>query len=243
MSGDSNLDVASAAKHDAAMQVGKPAFARRVGARLLHEVREAVPPTLFFFIGFNLIVLTTNLLVAQYLVAVSNFMLSTMAALVVGKAVLVANALPLIRRYDRAPLILPILFKTGVYWVIVFFARLLERFIHFSVVERNPPGDFLPFLISSFTWSRFIAISLWILVLFLIYETASEFSSLFGPGEIRRLFFTYRPSKLQLNRRQRIRELLRLSRLADENSFVELQNPTSVAHGQLMDVVRRLARA
>ena len=49
-------------------------IARGIGARLLHEAREALPPTLFFFIGFNFIVLTTNLLVAQYLVAVSNFM-------------------------------------------------------------------------------------------------------------------------------------------------------------------------
>src|ERR1700739_2848243 len=61
-------------------------IARRIGARLLHEVREALPPTIFFFVGFNFIVLTTNLLVAQYLVAVSNFMLATVAALVVGKA-------------------------------------------------------------------------------------------------------------------------------------------------------------
>ncbi len=40
------------------------------------------------------------------------------------------------RRYDRAALIKPILFKTVFYWVIVFFARLLERFVHF-VVEGN----------------------------------------------------------------------------------------------------------
>ena len=34
---------------------------RRVGAFLLREVREILPSTVFFFIGFNLIVLTTNL--------------------------------------------------------------------------------------------------------------------------------------------------------------------------------------
>ena len=70
--------------------------ARRIAARLLNEAREAVPPTIFFFVGFNFIVLTTNLLVAKYLVAVSNFMLATIAALVVGKAVLVANKIALI---------------------------------------------------------------------------------------------------------------------------------------------------
>ena len=41
-------------------------FVRRVGAFLLREFREMLPPTIFFFIGFNLIVLTTNLLLANY---------------------------------------------------------------------------------------------------------------------------------------------------------------------------------
>ena len=216
-------------------------IARRIGARLLHEVREALPPTIFFFVGFNFIVLTTNLLVAQYLVAVSNFMLATVAALVVGKAVLVANKIPLLRRYDRAPLIQPILFKTAFYWVVVFLARLLERFVHFAL-EGNPPGDFIAYLITTFSWHRFSAISLWILVLFLIYVTASEFSHLFGPGEMRRLLFTRRPSDLQLNRRQRLRELLRLSRLTDEHSGAELRDPTSAAHRELIDIVQHLAR-
>ena len=49
---------------------------------MLHEAREAVLPTLFFFVGFDFIVLTSNLLVAHYLVAISNFLLATMAALV-----------------------------------------------------------------------------------------------------------------------------------------------------------------
>jgi len=213
----------------------------RIGARLLHEVREALPPTIFFFVGFNFIVLTTNLLVAQYLVAVSNFMLATVAALVVGKAVLVANKIPLLRRYDRAPLIQPILFKTAFYWVVVFFARLLERFVHF-VIEGNPPGDFIAYLITTFSWHRFCAISLWILVLFLIYVTATEMSHLFGPGELRRLFFTSRPSELQLSRRQRMRELLRLSRLADAHSAGEFRNPASDAHHELVEIIGRLAR-
>jgi hypothetical protein len=216
-------------------------IAWRIGARLLHEVREALPPTIFFFVGFNFIVFTTNLLVAQYLVAVSSFMLATVAALVVGKAVLVANKIPLLRRYDRAPLIRPILFKTAFYWVIVFFARLLERFVHF-VLDGNPPGDFVAYLITTFSWHRFSAISLWILVLFLIYVTASEFSHLFGPGELRRLFFTSRPTELQLNRRQRIRELLRLSRLMDAHPVGEFRDPTSGPHQELIKIVQGLAR-
>jgi hypothetical protein len=215
---------------------------RRIGAWILHELRGALPPTIFFFVGFNFIVLTTNLLVADYAVAVSNFMLATLAALVVGKAVITANAMPFLKLFDRAPLIQPILFKTAVYWVAVFLARLAERFVHFSI-DGNRPWDFAAYLMSGFSWDRFIAISLWIFVLFLIYVTASEFSQLLGPAEMRRLLFAYRPSELQLNKRQRARELMRLNRLADEHAVDELRDPSHAAHHKLVEIVERLARA
>jgi hypothetical protein len=114
-------------------------------------------------------------------------------------------------------------------------------FVHFSI-EGNSPADFIPYLGTTSSWHRFSAISLWVFVLFLIYVTASEISHLFGPGERRRLFFSSRPSDLQLNRRQRIRELLRLSRLADAHSINEFRNPTSLAHRQMVEILKRLAR-
>jgi len=86
-------------------------LARRAGGWFAHELREILPPTIFF----NLIVLTTNLILSEYLAAFSNFMIATATALLVGEAVLVANAIPLLRCYDHAPLIQPILFKTTVY--------------------------------------------------------------------------------------------------------------------------------
>jgi hypothetical protein len=215
---------------------------QRVGLWIVRELRGALPPTIFFFVGFNFIVLTTNLLVGRYAAAVSSFMLATVAALVVGKAVISANAMPFIKLFDRAPLIQPILFKTTIYWIATVITRLVERFVRFCVIEGKWPGDFATYLISDFSWQRFSAISLWILVLFLIYVTASEFSQLFGPAEMRRLMFAYRPSELQLNRRQRARELMRLNRLADEHEVAEFHDPGSIAHRSLVEIIERLAR-
>ena len=79
-------------------------------------------------------------------------------------------------------------------------------------------------------------------MLFLIYVTASEFNRLFGHGELGRILFTYRPSELQLNRRQQIQELVRLGKLADAHSIDELRDPACRAHAQLVEIVRRLAR-
>jgi hypothetical protein len=125
---------------------------------------------------------------------------------------------------------------------VVFVFRLLEHFVRYWLVEHNPPGDFLSHMMATFSWHRFAAIQIWILVLFLIYVTTSELNHLFGGGELRRLLFTHRPSELQLNRRQRIRELARLSRLADAHSVDVFRDPTSAAHHELVEIVRRLAR-
>jgi hypothetical protein len=216
-------------------------LARRVGAFLLHEFLEILPPTLFFFFGFNLIVLTTNLILADYGARVASFIIATTSALVVAKAVLVANAMPAIRRYDRAPLIRPILFKTVFYWAAVFIVRLLEHWIRYRFGGDYTFGGFVPHVVANFSWDRFIAIQLWIFVLFLVYVTASEFNRLFGHGELSRILFTYRPSELQLNRRQRIYELVRLGKLADAHSMDEFRDPTSPAHIQLVDILSRLA--
>src|SRR6516162_2325120 len=86
-------------------------FARRAGAFLLHEFLEILPPTIFFLLGFNLIVLTTNLILADY-----GAQIATTRGLVVAQAVLGANAMPAIRRYDPAPRIQPILFEAVFYW-------------------------------------------------------------------------------------------------------------------------------
>src|ERR1700675_3142752 len=97
----------------------------RLLAFAIKELREVVPPTVFFAVGFNLVVLTTNLILADYLVSFGSFMVATVTALVVGKAVLIANAMPFLRRSNKAPMIQPVLFKTIVYSAVVFLVRFL----------------------------------------------------------------------------------------------------------------------
>lgn len=116
----------------------------RVLAWLSEEFRHALPAIVFFAIGFNLIVFSMDLVLAKYFVHIGGSLLATTAALVVGKAVLVADKMPFLRRFDTAPLIRPILFKTLVYWAYVFIARLIEAWIHYSVetgqLAASPPS-------------------------------------------------------------------------------------------------------
>ena len=54
----------------------------RLLAFVLKELREVLPPMVFFAVSFNLIVLTTDLILADYGASLGNFMVATMAALV-----------------------------------------------------------------------------------------------------------------------------------------------------------------
>src|SRR5215831_9786921 len=86
------------------VESSQTSFVRRAGAFVKREFDDIWPPTLFFIIGFNLILLTTNLILSNYGEAFTTYLVATVSALVVGKVVPVVNATSLIRRYDRAPL-------------------------------------------------------------------------------------------------------------------------------------------
>ncbi len=221
------------------MQAARDSAHRRIAAFLAREFRLVLPPTIFFAVGFNLIVLTQHILLADYLIRFAGFTVATVTALVVGKAVLIAHHVPFLRRYDNAPLILPILYKTAIYWAVVFVVRLLEAYFRYAVSQGALAG-FIPYLQDRFVWRHFAFVQIWILVLFLIYTTGAELNHLFGDGELRRILFRHRSSAVKQTRRQRIRTLVRLDRLADDTTAGEFTDPNSRAHKELLDLIGQL---
>jgi hypothetical protein len=212
-------------------------------AVIARELKEVIPPTVFFFVGFNLILFTKRLILSEYLIAYAGFLVATTSALIVGKVVLIADKMPILRRFDHAPLAYPILFKAAAYTALVTVARLLEALIHYLIKGGElGSGGFIEEVLGNFSWSRFIAIQLWIGVLFLIYVTAHELNELFGDGELFRILFLRRSSALKEARRARIRLLTRLSRLTEAHPLTKLEDPASPEHRELVDILRNLAR-
>lgn len=230
------------------LHMSQPALAADIPKQLprrafdwwLVQVKHMLPPTVFFFIGFNLILWTKRLVLEEHGIEFSGFFAATAAALLVGKAVLVTDAMPFMRRFDGAPLIQPILFKSAVYWFCVLVVRLVEGFVHF-LTEHGAISGFLGHLAEHFSWSRFLSVQIWLMVLFLIYVTIHELNILFGDGELYRLFFRWRSSEAKLTRRQRIRLLTRLNRLTEANSIEAFSEQGAPAQAALIGIVRQLA--
>ena len=168
----------------------------RVLAFLEKELKELLPPTVFFAISFNLILLTAQLILADYLIHFLSFLVATTSALVVGKSVLLADALPFFRRFDTAPMIQSVLFKTIVYWSVVFLVRFLEKLVEYWFGGGTVSG--IPdYIANHFTWHRFAAIQIWIFVLFLIYTSVADLNARLGKGQLVKMFFTRSPAAPQ----------------------------------------------
>jgi hypothetical protein len=206
----------------------------------LAQVKHALPPTIFFVVGFNLILWTKRLILQEHGVEFSGFFTAIVAALLVGKAVLVTDNLPFMRRFDGAPMIQPILFKSAIYWLCVLIVRLAEEFVHF-VASGGAIADFGDHLVNHFSLARFLSIQIWLMVLFLVYVTIHEVNELFGDGELYRLFFRWRSSEAKLTRRRRIRLLTRLNRLTEANPIEAFSERTSPVHTELVAILHELA--
>jgi hypothetical protein len=72
----------------------------RIWAFVAEEFVHALPAIVFFAVGFNFIVFSMNLILSQYFLRLGSFMVATTMALVVGKAVLVADKMPFLSRFE-----------------------------------------------------------------------------------------------------------------------------------------------
>jgi len=161
----------------------------KIGDFLLEEVTLLLPPTIYFFCAFNLIVFTTNLLARHYWFSLSHFLFASTMALIVGKVILVARRLPFLERFRDAPSIVPILYKTVLYSLLVAAVRFLEELGHiafdargFGVAWRAAAEDF--------TWHHFVAVQIWLVVTFLLYVSVIEINVRLGRGRLIKLLFS-----------------------------------------------------
>ncbi len=156
-------------------------------SRIKHEIIEAIPPAIFFFISFQLIALTSSLMLEKYGIEVSTFVSATIGALIVAKVVLITDMLPIVNRFPEKPLIYNVLWKTSIYLFAALLVRYIEHFIGFyrqygevALANRH--------LLEEVVWPHFWAVQIWLLVLFFMYCGLRELVRALGRKRVLHMF-------------------------------------------------------
>ena len=161
-------------------------------AKLLAALRDEVVallwPFAFFFVCFNALALTVALLSPRHDFSLLAHGGATVGALVVAKAVLVADHLPLVNRYPDRPLIWNVVWKTLLYALVAVVFRALERLLAAATNEAGFDAG-LAEVVQALDWQRLLAVQMWLVILFFVYTAAREVFRVIGLERTRAMFF------------------------------------------------------
>jgi hypothetical protein len=162
-------------------------------AKLKEEFFKILPPTIFFFVALHIVMFIRVLMLEGTGLKPSSSVSIAVAALILGKAVLIADMVPMINRFPNRPLIYNVAWKTLIYWLMATLIHYVERLIDFwrqtgSFVAGNRK------LFTEIIWPHFWAIQIVLFVLIAMYCMMHELVRVIGKEKAMRIFFGPMPA-------------------------------------------------
>jgi hypothetical protein len=160
----------------------------KIPAKIKEEIEALIPPTLFFFIALHLVAFVRVLMLEGTGIPLATSATVTVAALILAKAVLLADLLPFINRFPEKPLAYNVAWKTALYYLIAMFLHYLEELVGFwrkagGLIAGNEK------MLAEIVWPHFWALQIFLLAMILMYCTMHEFVRVIGGDNVRRMFF------------------------------------------------------
>jgi hypothetical protein len=163
----------------------------KVFEKVKEELWAMLPPTIFFFIALHIIALVRSLMTRGSGLPVTSSAAIALAALIIGKAVLLADLWPAINRFPEKPLAYNIAWKTVIYYLVATFIHYLERLYDF-VKETGSIAAGNEKLLSVIIWPHFWGLQIVLLVIILNYCVIRELGRAIGEKRMFDLFFRQR---------------------------------------------------
>jgi hypothetical protein len=160
----------------------------KLSAKIGEDIRALLPPTIFFFVALHLVALVRALMLKGTGIPVSTSVSVTIGALIIAKAVLIADLLPFINLYPHRPLIYNVAWKTVIYFLVASLVHYLERLFDYwrevgTLIAANDK------LLSEIVWPHFWAVQIFLALLILMYCSSRELIRVIGKDKVRELFF------------------------------------------------------
>ena len=160
----------------------------KIFEKLKEEFFAILPPTIFFFVALHIVAFIRVLMTeGSHFEPISTISIA-IGSLILGKAVVIADMLPVINRYPDKPLAYNVVWKTVMYLLAASIIHYLERLIDFArhaggIIAGNEK------MLAKMVWPHFWAVEILLLMLILMYCTARELVRVIGKEKALRLFF------------------------------------------------------
>jgi hypothetical protein len=155
---------------------------------LSKELKEAVPPTLFFLVAFHVAAFVRALIEDSVGITPEASTLATIGALIVGKTILLVNKLRITNLFSGRPLVFGILWKTLIFSVFATLFQIVEELVPLAT-KHGSLRTAWDSLLGEVVWSRFFANHIILLLFVLIYAAAVELIRVLGADRLKQLFF------------------------------------------------------
>ena len=160
----------------------------KIFEKLKEEFFAVLPPTIYFFVALHIVAVVRILIARGSHFEPMSATSITVAALLLGKAVLIADLLPVINRYPDKPLVYNVTWKTAIYLLVAAVIHYLERLVDFSRQAGGLAAGNEK-LLAEIVWPHFWAVQIILFVLILMYCTTHELVRVIGKEKVLRVFF------------------------------------------------------
>ena len=152
------------------------------------EFVKMIPPTIFFLVIFLIVAYTRSLMDDRFGVGTVTYIGAIIAALIMGKAILIADALPIWRPIAAHPRLYLITVRTLVYALIALLFQIAEELIPLAREAGSVSGGWAV-LLEEVYWPRFWAVHILMLVFLAFYNIIAVTVEVMGAAEFRRMIF------------------------------------------------------
>ncbi|MBB6461551.1 hypothetical protein [Flammeovirga kamogawensis] len=157
---------------------------------VIHEVKKTLLVTLYFAVGFNLLVLLVGLLVDSVELKVGYFGAATFSAALTGKVVVLLETVGIDLKLKRTKLINVVILKAVLFTVVIFLAIVIEDILKGMIADDLTFSEALHHVIASFNSHFFLARCIYMFMLFALYHFIFEVDKFLGTTELFDMVFS-----------------------------------------------------
>jgi hypothetical protein len=152
------------------------------------EFLEILPPTIFFLVVFFLVVFTRDLMSLKSDTNTLTYAAAFVGALIIGKSVLIADALPVWHHFDNKPRVALIVGRTIAYAIVTLLFQFLEEVVPLAHSEGSLGAGFER-LMEEIHWARFWGTHIQLSIFLALYNTLAVITEEMGRDRFTKLLF------------------------------------------------------